>query len=201
VTFTGGGGTTAGVTGVGLNAPTVTISSPANDASFSNTTAITFTGTAGDVEDGDLTASISWSSNLSGHIGDGGSVTAVLAVGTHTITASVTDSDGLTTTRSITITVTAPAPPAAPSGLTGSVSARTVTLNWVDNSNNETGFAIQRGVKAGKVWVFTTVAARPANTRTYSETLTAAGNYRYRVRAYNGNGDSAFSNTVQVRVK
>ena len=56
-------------------------------------TAIRFAGSASDTEDGDLTAGLGWSSSLDGAIGTGGAPSAVLSVGTHTVSASVTDSE------------------------------------------------------------------------------------------------------------
>ena len=58
-----------------------------------------------DTEDGDLTVNLVWTSNLDGQIGTGGSAGAMLSDGTHTITASVTDSGSLTGNASVTITV------------------------------------------------------------------------------------------------
>jgi subtilisin len=87
------------------NQPTVDITTPANDASFSSGATITFVGTAADDEDGDLTGSLVWTSNRDGQIGTGGSCSKVLSDGTHTITATVTDSGGITGSDSITITV------------------------------------------------------------------------------------------------
>ncbi|MGI0057090.1 MAG: hypothetical protein ACREAK_06915, partial [Nitrosarchaeum sp.] len=73
--------------------PTVSILMPLEGVNVIDGTSITFSGTAADVEDGDLTASLSWSSNLDGLIGSGESFTiSTLSLGTHTITASVTDS-------------------------------------------------------------------------------------------------------------
>jgi len=67
---------------------------------------ITFTGTASDPEDGILTSSIIWSSDLDGVIGSGGSFKlSTLSVGTHTITASVKDSTSETNSVSIIITI------------------------------------------------------------------------------------------------
>jgi subtilisin len=96
----------AGSGGGGVNtAPSASISSPADGASFTSGTSISFTGSASDNEDGNLTSSLVWTSNLAGQIGIGGSFSAVLSDGTHTITASVTDSGGSTGSDSVTITV------------------------------------------------------------------------------------------------
>ncbi len=86
--------------------PTVTITSPATGSTYSDDEVITFTGTASDAEDGDLTGSLGWTSDLDGSIGSGGSfATSTLSVGTHTITASVTDAGGSTASDAITVTV------------------------------------------------------------------------------------------------
>ena len=91
------------------SAPNVTISAPANGASFVQSSTIAFTGTATDTQDGNLTSSLNWTSSLDGAIGTGGSFsTSSLSVGNHTITASVTDSGGLTGSAQITLTITAP---------------------------------------------------------------------------------------------
>jgi subtilisin len=91
--------------GGGNTAPTVTITSPANNASFASGTSISFTGSASDTQDGTLTSSLVWTSNLDGQIGTGGSFNKVLRDGTHTITAAVTDSGGLSGSASITVIV------------------------------------------------------------------------------------------------
>jgi hypothetical protein len=93
--------------GGGNTAPSVSITSPATNDSFIEGTSITFTGSASDPEDGDLTSSLAWISSLDGSIGTGGTFsTSSLSQG-HTITASATDSGGLTGSASVTITVTA----------------------------------------------------------------------------------------------
>jgi hypothetical protein len=93
-------------------APTVSITAPADGSSFQQGTSVTFTGTASDAEQGSLTASMVWTSTLQGNLGTGGSFSrSDLIVGTHTVTASVTDTGGLSGTASRTLTVTSAPPP------------------------------------------------------------------------------------------
>ena len=95
--------------GSGNNLPSVTITSPADGTVVDQGTTVSFSGTASDPEDGDLTASIAWTSSLDGAIGTGGSFsTSTLSMGTHTITSSVTDSGGATRTASIGLTIKDP---------------------------------------------------------------------------------------------
>jgi bacterial leucyl aminopeptidase len=90
--------------------PTVSITAPTNGQMFPQGTPVQLTGTASDAEDGPLSSSIRWSSNLGGQLGTGASISVTLAVGSHTIQASVTDSGGQTTSTSVAITVTGTAP-------------------------------------------------------------------------------------------
>ena len=88
------------------NAPaTVTITTPADGASYEAGGSILFTGTANDPEDGDLTAGLIWTSSISGQIGTGGSFSAPLSDGDHTITAYATDGDGKTGYSVVSISV------------------------------------------------------------------------------------------------
>jgi len=67
--------------------PTASISLPGDGTSVVNGTPITFTGSATDTEDGDITASLAWTSSLDGSIGSGASFSlTTLSVGTHIIT-------------------------------------------------------------------------------------------------------------------
>jgi len=93
------------VTVTGNTPPSVTITAPANGSTFVQGAAIAFAGTASDIEDGTLTAGLTWRSSLDGPIGVGGAFSTVLTVGTHIVTASVNDSRGLPGTASITVTV------------------------------------------------------------------------------------------------
>jgi len=88
--------------------PIVSITSPDDGSTFDSGATILFEGTASDTEDSDLTESLVWTSSIDDQIGTGGSFSAVLSDGTHTITASVTDSGGKTGSDSISITVGTP---------------------------------------------------------------------------------------------
>jgi len=91
------------------DAPTVEITSPANGASFDTGQAVLFEGSADDTEDGNLSASLSWTSSLDGPLGSGGSFTrSDLTGGTHLITASVLDSGGRSGSAQVTILVAGP---------------------------------------------------------------------------------------------
>lgn len=86
--------------------PVVAIAGPQDQAAFDQGAPIAFAGSASDFEEGDLSAGLSWTSNLDGTLGSGASLTrSDLSVGVHTITASVTDGAGATTASSITVEV------------------------------------------------------------------------------------------------
>jgi hypothetical protein len=90
------------------------------------------------------------------------------------------------------------APPTAPTGLSVAPNgANRIDLSWTDNSNNETGFKIQRKLGAGGTWQQIDTAG--ANVTTYTDTA-VIGNaaYYYRVCAYNPDGDSAWSNEANA---
>src|SRR5262249_14438527 len=66
---------------------------------------------------------------------------------------------------------------------------------WTDNSNNETGFKIQR--KQGAAGTYTTIKTTAANVTSYTDKDTALRDgtlYYYRIAATNAAGDSAYSN-------
>lgn len=87
-----------------------------------------------------------------------------------------------------------------PTNLIASVSgASNVILNWDDNSDNENYFAVQRSSTTG---VFNRIAALTKNSNTFKDSgngLVTGSTYQYRIVAYS-NEDSAFSNTVGIRI-
>lgn len=86
--------------------PVVTITSPADGSVFDPGDLVSFTGTASDAEDGDLTTAIQWTSSVDGLIGTGSSFeTSQLTTGVHTISAAVTDSDDGMGADTVAITI------------------------------------------------------------------------------------------------
>lgn len=83
----------------------------------------------------------------------------------------------------INIEVDSVAVPAAPSELSTFVSGYSIQLNWQDNSNNESGFELQRKI-TGADWLIVS-ATIPVDSQTYFDENLAPGEYSYRLRAYN----------------
>jgi len=86
-------------------APTATILAPKSGTSVTSGTAVAFAGAASDTPDGDVSSYLIWRSNLDGKIGIGASFSKTLTAGSHTITASVTDSTGHTTSSTTLVSV------------------------------------------------------------------------------------------------
>jgi hypothetical protein len=88
-----------------------------------------------------------------------------------------------------------PLPPIAPTGLTAeAVACDQIGLAWVDNSNNEDGFKIERSEDGVNFAGIDTVGA---NVITYQDTgLAENTSYWYQVRAYNVGGDSDYTDVA-----
>jgi transcriptional regulator CtsR len=87
--------------------------------------------------------------------------------------------------------------PDAPSSLEATaVSSSKIKLTWEDNSDNETGFKIDRKKSGGS---YSQIASVDENANTYTDTgLTGNTKYYYRIRAYNDTGNSAYSSETYV---
>jgi predicted phage tail protein len=95
--------------------------------------------------------------------------------------------------------------PNAPTNLTATLqTGPQVSLTWRDNATNETGFVVERCTGTGCTNFAQIAVAGPRNNTgnvTYVDTTVAAGNiYSYQVKAVNGSGSSAPSNTASVNV-
>jgi hypothetical protein len=91
--------------------------------------------------------------------------------------------------------------PNAPTNLTAaSPSKGVINLTWVDNSNNETGFSIERSTSIDTG--FAEIATVGANATTYTDrSVTRRVTYYYRVRAVRGTARSGYSNVAAARTK
>jgi FtsP/CotA-like multicopper oxidase with cupredoxin domain len=92
--------------------------------------------------------------------------------------------------------------PKAPSGLAGSAVRITgnngqdlVTLNWVNNATNATGFQIQRSLFSSFILPST---FNVGLVTTFSQNVPRIFNYYYRIRAVNADGSSAWSNVLLI---
>jgi len=91
--------------------------------------------------------------------------------------------------------------PSAPSNLNKlTLTPKTVSLSWTDNSTNETGFKIERRTPSQFLW--TELAQVSNNITTYEDkSLSPGGTYLYRVRAYNTFGNSSYSNELEITTR
>jgi hypothetical protein len=112
---------------------------------------------------------------------------------------------GLTATQDILTWTYAPstAAPNAPSGL-GAVpaSASSVTLSWTNNAVNQAGYHLDRATDPGFTQNLITENV-PAKLTRFTDTATGlapGGTFYYRLRAFNGAGDSGSSNVASVTI-
>ncbi len=92
--------------------------------------------------------------------------------------------------------------PIAPAGLTATaISASQIILNWLDLSENETGFKIERKTgTCASTSAWAEIAAIGPNATTFTNTKLAANKtFSYRIRACNGAGNSDYSACVSAK--
>ncbi len=90
--------------------------------------------------------------------------------------------------------------PLAPDTLSATATSQsTIRLEWIDNSDNEDQFRIERSLDGVN---FTEIATTNANIEIYDDSgLAAATNYYYQVSAYNGAGTSGPSNVASAETQ
>ena len=181
-------------TGSTNTVPSVSIATPASGSAVGQGTAISFSGSAIDTEDGPLTTSLVWTSNVDGQIGTGGSFSRALSAGSHTITARATDSGGLSASRQVNVTVnstnTAPTVTiSSPGGGTSVVHGTSIPLSG-SASDTQDG-----NLSASLVWT-SNLDGQIGTGATFSRSLTA-GSHTVTARATDQGGMSA---TRQVDV-
>src|SRR3989338_6800310 len=93
--------------------PSVSILSPSDSAIFTHKAILNLSGNASDPQDGNLSSSIIWASSVDGNLGTGNVISTGLSVGAHTITATIIDSHGLTSSSQVGIEIRPPQYPVA----------------------------------------------------------------------------------------
>lgn len=182
--------------------PTVTILSPANNASFRKGVTVTFSGFGSDLEDGQITeaGNLAWYSDHDGFLGSGSSILiASLSSNLHLVSLLVSDRDGAVASASIQVWYDVPAritflpSDRAVAFLTGNV-------NFIASGTDSDGVALAtstfnwRRADLPGVW----------RTAVTSFTLTPAdllpGNYRVWVEGLSNFGDLVKSSTHSIQI-
>lgn len=146
-------------------------------------------------------APYSWSV-LSGSLPNGMSLDSASGVisgtptmeGVYDFIVQVIDSDTPPAAETQAMGIAVVTVPAAPGDLTAlAYSSSRIDLGWTDHSGNEDGFKIERSSDGISGWTQIDTAA--ADATSYSNTgLLSGATWYYRARAYNINGDSAYTN-------
>jgi C1A family cysteine protease len=123
----------------------------------------------------------------------GGSTYPVLADGSDVLVYADVDSDA---TPSNVILAT-------PEQITVATARGTVHLSWLDTSENESGFTIERSLRTGKTYgPYEEIASVSADVTSFFDSINS-GSYKYRVQAFDSatGNTSPYSTSVTVRVK
>jgi cellulose 1,4-beta-cellobiosidase len=172
--------------------PSVTITSPAEGATFDANANITITADASDSD-----GTISQVDFYAGNTVIGSRTVAPYTItwndvpaGNYALTAAATDNLGATSTSAvvnITVTPAPPTPPAPPASLTATAGDGQVSLTW-SSSSGATSYSVKRGETTGGP--YTTIAAALSSTAYTDQTVTNGTTYFYVITASNAAGES-----------
>ncbi|HEX5054937.1 MAG TPA: GEVED domain-containing protein [Gammaproteobacteria bacterium] len=186
-------------------APQLTIASPANGQTFQQPTAVTLAAQATDPEDGNIASRVTWRSSIDGTIVS----PASLSVGTHTLTATVTDNQGLSASASVQITVSAP-PPSYCSSRGTDASAEWVAgvklggVNYASGSNggylNATAqtFNVRRGLSTQQVLTPAFKSSKQTEYWAVWIDLNRDGQFAGSEQLYSGSGTTARTANITI---
>lgn len=129
------------------------------------------------------------------------SLTDAPGLGTHRYRIRAVNGVGASAYTGYATVTVAEIAPAAPTSLAGASAGdgSRVNLTWTDASNNETGFELTRETQSGSTWGSLVTRTLSANATSYQDTA-GIGTFRYRIRATNSAGASAYTSYAQVTV-
>ncbi|MBI4834330.1 MAG: fibronectin type III domain-containing protein [Planctomycetes bacterium] len=79
------------------------------------------------------------------------------------------------------------------------ISSTRINLTWNDNTNTETGYKVER--KTGALGAYGEITSLGVDTEAYQDnTVVDGATYYYRVRAYNADGESSYSNEASPAI-
>jgi hypothetical protein len=85
----------------------------------------------------------------------------------------------------------------APSSLSAKYNNKQIILSWLDNSNNEAGFYLERKSDSEN---YITIATLSPNSVSFIDTNYLSGvTYTYRIKAFNSEGQTAYSNYFLIK--
>lgn len=139
-------------TGPTNTAPTIAITNDLGASVVPEDALVKLEATASDAEEGDLSASVQWSSSIDGALGIGGTLsTSSLSIGTHSIEARVADAEGESASTSVQLEVVV-APDRVLSMEVITVSDTALSLQWTevdDGLGAPADYAVRMGSGAG----------------------------------------------------
>ncbi len=136
-----------------------------------------------------------------GESASGSAVThSYTTTGNFTVNLTVSDNAGAINSTSMSLTVSDPFSVNAPSNLSAETDGLAIALQWLDNSNNEDYFIVERGQKYRGKTSYSAIATLAANTTGYTDNVDEAGEYSYRVTAGNSVEQST-STAIKVAVE
>ncbi len=180
--------------------PVVTITSPPNNSAYDSGTPITFTGTATDAEDGNLTGvTLVWTSSVDGNLGTGNSLgSVVLRDGSHIITLEATDSEGVTGYATITVHI-GNTPPVVTivSPLTGTHVDQGAYITFQGTATDDEDGTLSG---ASLVWTSNISGAFATGSNPAPINTLPVGRHSITLAATDSNGAVTYSAPIQIRI-
>ena len=124
-----------------INPPQLSLASPNDGLQIEQYLPLALSAVATDVEDGDLSTDITWTSNVSESLGTGAAMAVTLPLGTHIIAATITDHNGkmMSITRNVTVIAPAVAEYCQAGGTTSSLWIESVSVAGITNTSGSQG--------------------------------------------------------------